>query len=128
MSGLDITPRVADGKQLIQAYGDGGFKVAGTRYEGSVVVFPDETVAWAAQNLDDISLQSLAAVITRADDIEILIIGCGDKFLPPPKGLRDVLKEAGVVMEWMDTGAACRTHSVLITEARKAAAALIAIG
>lgn len=127
MSGLDITPRVAEGRQLIQAYGGGGFKVAGTRYEGSILVFPEETLKWPVQTIDDITIDSLSAVADRAVDLEILIIGCGGGFQPPPKGLREALKEKGLVLEWMDTGAACRTHSVLITEERRAAAAVIAI-
>jgi uncharacterized protein len=32
-----------------------------------------------------------------------------------------------VALEWMDTGAACRTFNVLLAEDRAAAAALIAV-
>jgi uncharacterized protein len=38
------------------------------------------------------------------------------------------LRDAGVVVEAMDTGAACRTYNVLMAEGRRVAAALIAIG
>lgn len=44
MSGLDITPRPGAGKQLITSYGDGGFKISGKRYEGSLLVFPNRTI------------------------------------------------------------------------------------
>ena len=46
---------------------------------------------------------------------------------PIPGGLREGLREHGIVIEPMDTGAACRTHNVLLTEERRAAAALIAV-
>ena len=37
------------------------------------------------------------------------------------------VKEFGIVPEWMDTGAACRTFNVLLSEDRAVAAALIAV-
>ncbi|HNB26213.1 MAG TPA: Mth938-like domain-containing protein, partial [Alphaproteobacteria bacterium] len=43
------------------------------------------------------------------------------------RGLRQDLRAAGVVIEVMDTGAACRTYNVLLAEGRKVAAALIAV-
>lgn len=36
-------------------------------------------------------------------------------------------KAAGVALEWMDTGAACRTFNVLLGEERRVVAALIAV-
>ena len=70
-----------------------------------------------------------SALIAALDGkgIEILLIGCGQSFSPPPKGLRQAIKAAGMALEWMDTGAACRTYNVLQLEDRPAAAALIAV-
>ena len=45
---LDITPLVPAGRQLIEAYGNGGFVIAGTRYTASVIDLPERTLAWAA--------------------------------------------------------------------------------
>ena len=72
-----------------------------------------------------ITIENLAAAI--AEKPLILVIGCGAHFLPPTKGLRDDLRKAGIALEWMDTGAACRTFNVLLTEDRGAVAALIAV-
>jgi uncharacterized protein len=41
--------------------------------------------------------------------------------------LREALRPAGIVIEAMDTAAACRTYNVLLTEERRVAAALIAL-
>ena len=65
--------------------------------------------------------------MTGEDGVEILVVGCGAPFEPPPSGLREGLSEKGVVLEWMDTGAACRTFNVLLAEDRACAAALIAV-
>lgn len=116
---------------VIQSYGDGRFRVAGQVYEGSIIVFRDSCRPWAAAALGDLDAQELADLIARPDGgeeaPEILIFGCGAVFLPPPKGLRAALKERGIVLEWMDTGAACRTFNVLAGENRRFAAALLAV-
>ncbi len=113
---------------LLKGYGDGGFRVAGRdRLEGSHILFPEQVEPWSVRDADAITPDSLAAVIDRADEVSILIVGCGAEFIPPPEGLRSALKRSGIVLEWMDTGAACRTFNVLLIEDRPVAAALIAV-
>ena len=125
---LDITPQVADSRILLQGYGDGGFRISGAgRLEGSQILFPEKVIPWKAESFKDINLNSLGPIIIEAERIKILIIGCGNKFSPIPDMLRNGLKEEGIVLEWMDTGAACRTFNVLTVEERPVAAALIAV-
>ena len=124
---LDITPLIATGRQLIQRYGEGGFRVAGEDYPGSVMVLSEVTLPWDVQDAGEISLASLSAVLGAVPAPEILLVGCGPRFTAPPKELRAGLREKGIVLEWMDTGAACRTFNVLLAEERAAAAALIAV-
>ena len=45
-----------------------------------------------------------------------------------PQSLRAPLRADGIVIEPMDTGAAARTFNLLLSEDRKVAAALIALG
>ena len=125
MSGLDITPSIPQGRQLIQSYGDGGFRIAGVVHMGSVLVLQDRTLAWSVSNVDDVTAASLPAA--DLDGIDILLVGCGGRFVAPPLALRTGLQSLGVVPEWMDTGAACRTFNVLLAEERRVAAALIAV-
>ncbi len=124
--GLDITPEIPAGRQLIESYGGGRFHIAGRTHEGSVLVFPERTVPWPVSAAPDITLESLVEV-TGDGGVEILIVGCGAAFEPPPPGLREGLSEKGVVLEWMDTGAASRTFNVLLAEDRACAAAMIAV-
>ncbi len=44
-----------------------------------------------------------------------------------PEALRRFLKEAGIGLDVMQTGAAARTYNILMAENRKVAAALIAV-
>jgi len=92
-----------------------------------MVVFPDHSSAWDVQSVADLTLESLLPVIESSEITDILIVGCGPVFVDEPAGLRDGLRKHGIVLEWMDTGAACRTYNVLLAEDRRLAAALIAV-
>jgi len=103
------------------------FRIAGEAHQGSVIVLPERTLPWAVREAATITLPSLAQVTEAESQADILVIGCGPRFEPLPEGLREGLKQAGLVLEWMDTGAACRTFNVLLAEERACAAALIAV-
>jgi uncharacterized protein len=117
----DVTPLVPAGRKLITAYGDGGFKIAGEAFTGSVLVFPEQVLAWDAA----LTAESLAPV--AAAKVEILLIGCGSSMAFIAPELRATLRQSGVVIDAMDTGAAARTFNVLLAEGRKVAAALVAV-
>ena len=115
------------GRKTIQAYGNGGFTIDRVRFEGSVLVFPLRVVAWPVTRFDEVTVDSVADALSGMSGVELLLVGCGTRGEPAPAALRDGLREAGVVADFMDTGAACRTFNVLMSEDRRAAAALIAV-
>lgn len=127
MAGLDITPKVPAGRTLIQGYGGGGFRINGVAVAGSHLVFPGGSERWRVDHVDALTPESLHAVTDRADTVRILLIGCGRTGAPPRPAVAEALRAHGIVAEWMDTGAACRTFNVLVGEDRPVAAALIAI-
>lgn len=125
---MDVTPLVPKGRQLIQGYGDNGFRISGTRHEGSVWILPEQTIAWPVSQISEVSPDSLKELIAlSAQHVRILLIGTGKTMLPMPMAWRTMAREADVALEAMDTGAACRTYNVLLTEERSVAAALIAV-
>jgi uncharacterized protein len=124
---MEVRPTGAAGPQLIQGYDEGGFKIAGTRHAGSVLVLPDQTLAWPVSAPEEVTAESLAPVRTADPAIEILVLGCGARFVPVPAQLRAALKADGIVVEAMATGSACRTYNLLLAENRRVAAALIAL-
>jgi uncharacterized protein len=124
---MDITPVISETHQLIQGYGEGGFRVAGTDYTGSLLVFPGETHKWAVNNMTQLTLESLQPLIERASEIELLLIGCGSTQGFISSKLREGLRHYHIPIDSMDTGAACRTFNILLAEERRVAAALIAI-
>lgn len=114
-------------RQLIQTYGPGRFRISDVDHQGAVLVLPHRTLAWAVTAAVDIAADNITAVLETVPAIEVLLVGCGPRasFLPPSK--RDAFKAYGMVLEVMDTGAACRTYNVLLAEGRRVAAALLPV-
>jgi len=124
---MDITPLVPAERQIIRGYGGGGFRVAGAVYRGSILVMPAITRPWPVTAPSDADLENLAPILDAAAAIELLLLGCGRRGGMVSPALRQELRARGVVLDVMDTGAACRTYNVLLAEDRGVAAALIAV-
>lgn len=124
---MDLLPRIPADRQVINAYGDGGFRISGKHWTEPVLVFPGQTIAWAATSFAEVSLASLEPVFQVTPAVELLLLGCGPSIAFVPKALRAEVKARGVVIEALDTGAACRTYNLLMGEGRRVAAALIPV-
>ncbi len=121
---MNVTRNEPGDRQLIQRYGENSFTVSGTRHTGSILVLPTATAAWEARGIADIDGASLANTL-RAANVTLCLIGCGARTELIPQSLRDALRAAGVSVDAMETGAACRTYNMLVGEGRAVAAALI---
>ncbi len=124
-SAIEITPMVADGIPVITSYGGGGFRIEQQLFTGSIIILPGLVQQSQLAFDEGFQAEMLRPVYDAADQIDMLIVGCGETFYGPPEGLQAGLKKHGIVLEWMDTGAACRTFNVLLSEHRRVAAALI---
>ena len=120
---MDVTPLIPSDRKIIQGYGDGGFRISGERHEGSVIVFPTQLLSWDGE----LTAESLAPIAAAEPKVQILLLGTGAKMILPPPELRRFFREQGITLDAMDTGAACRTYSVLLGEERRIAAALVAV-
>ncbi len=124
---IDVTPMVASGRKIVSSYGDGLFRFGNEKAEGSVLLFPGEFLSWPHQDISTVTEESFAEVISRAGEVDILLLGMGPRMQPVKTAWRNALRPHGIVIEPMDTGAACRTFNVLLSEERRVAAALIAV-
>jgi uncharacterized protein len=125
---MDVTPLIPEGRQIIQGYGPKGFKVSGVSFEGPIIVSPMQTQEWnAPEAFSALQESDFSAIEADAANIDVLLLGCGARgeFFPPE--LRAALRAKGLVVETMDTGAACRTYNVLMAEGRRVAAALMPV-
>ena len=113
--------------QLIRSYGPGHFLIGDRHWHAPVLVTPAVTVEWRVARAEDLALDNLAPLGEAPTPTELLVVGCGPRpvFLPP--ALRAALKDAGMALEIVDTGSACRIYNVLLAEGRRVAAALIPV-
>lgn len=124
---MEITPLIPEGRQVVDSYGDGRFRISGISIEGSVLVLPSRTITWPVADMAGLTLDSLAPVLAATPAVEVLLVGCGRRLVPLPPALKAELRARGIGSDPMDTGAACRTYNVLMAEGRRVAAALIAV-
>ena len=115
------------GRHLIDAYGNGGFRFAEMSHRGSILVLPSGIRAWSTTEPKAIDRAALRPVVAEGRAVELLLIGTGLDIAPFPDSLRRWLREAGIGLDVMQTGAAARTYNILMAENRKVAAALIAV-
>lgn len=124
---MDLLPRIPADRQVINAYGDGGFRISGKHWTESVLVFPGAALPWGIAGIAELSVASLEPAFDPALGIELLLLGCGPSMVFINKALRADIRARGLVIEPLDTGAACRTYNLLMGEGRRVAAALIPV-
>ena len=124
---LEASPVLSFDKQYIQSYGDAGFKVSDKAYTTPIIVFPESIEKWVLYKENEFSIKNFNTFLELENKPEILLIGCGKVAKLVPEEIRDIMRNQGIVVEPMGTGAACRTFNVLVLEERNVAAALLPI-
>ncbi|SER52634.1 Uncharacterized conserved protein, contains Mth938-like domain [Tranquillimonas rosea] len=109
-----------DDSRPIDGYGPGFFRIGGEVIEGAVLLRPEGPLGWGGYD-DREGLRAVAATV------DVLFVGTGAETAHIPRDLRDELEEAGLGVEAMATGPACRTYNVLLSEGRRIAAALLPV-
>ena len=113
------------GINLITAFDSGAITINGERHTGNLLVGEQAIIApWASGGFDALTAQELARALELAPQVLLLGTGSTQRF-PEPALLRPLI-DAGVGVEVMNLGAACRTFNILVTEGRAVVAALIA--
>jgi len=125
---MDIKRIAPTDSQHIQRYGPGGFVVSGIEYTGPVIVFPKITQVWAVKRPCDLMSGDFVSILDQASELDLCLLGVGGTMHKVSEDVRETLRAAGVNIEPMDTGAACRTFNVLLAEGRAVAAALFPTG
>lgn len=125
---MDVTPLIPEGRQIIQRYSHGRFKISGHEYDTPVIVLPDAVIEWQVSAApDELGAASFAQAEKMAGELDVVLVGTGAQMIFMPPGLRQSLKDRGISIDVMDTGAACRTYNVLMAEGRRVAALLLPV-
>jgi len=124
---MDVTPLIQSGRQIVQSYGQGGFRISGQMFQGAVIITPEDTALWdVPADFSAVNADHFAPLAAMAATLDVLLIGSGAQGAYNP-GLQQQLKARGLSAEIMDSGAACRTYNVLMAEGRRLAAALLPV-
>ncbi|OAB56599.1 hypothetical protein AY599_23955 [Leptolyngbya valderiana BDU 20041] len=110
----------------IDAFGEGGFRIAGARKEGSQLIVDGAARPWPADP-DALTPEDFRVFLARDDRPDMVVLGVGPSLKHPPAAVRKAFREAGVGLEVLDTATACRTYNLLAGEARRVCAALVAV-
>ena len=107
-----------EGVTPIDGYGPGFFRVAGQRHAGAMVLLPGGRSSWGGYG-------DTARLVAAAGDVDVVLVGTGPEMTALPRGFRGALEDAGIGVEVMASGQACRTYNVLLGEGRRVGAALL---
>ena len=124
---MDLQPIQRPDQMMIQGYGKGGFRVSDRVHQGSVIVTETRVLPWSIKAIGDLDEASFDDLIAAGPLPEVILLGCGDRMALIPSALKKALRAKGLVIDPMDTGAACRTFNILLSEDRRVAACLVAI-
>ncbi len=125
---MDVTPLIRANQNVIQSYTKGVFKISSVIYNSPVIVAPDMVNVWKIPNVrgvSDLKLEHFYDLIKTSDNIDVMLLGSGAKMNFLPRELKVLLKENGLKIDVMDTGAACRTYNVLMADGRRVVCALL---
>ena len=124
---MDVTPLVSKGRQLIESYGDGAFKISGVVYTAPVIVFPESGFSPENFEADKSNFRLLREVFQTSYRPSVLLYGTGKNTSLIPEIEKEFVREQNCVLDIMNTGAACRTFNVLCAEDRRVAAVLFPV-
>jgi uncharacterized protein len=111
---------------LIRTYAPGLVVVNDQTYRNSLIVLPDRVIPdWPPRSVETLAAGHVE--ILAALETEVVLFGTGRRLRFPDSRLLAPLISAGMGFEIMDTGAACRTYNILMSEGRNVAAALLMI-
>jgi uncharacterized protein len=108
----------------IKSYQPGAIKINDHRYLYSLIITPTKLIEnWRPQTANGLVKEDFTDIAHLQP--AILLIGTGQEHAILPMSLYGELINAGIGVEVMSTGAACRTFNALVAENRNVIAALI---
>ncbi len=107
----------------IQRIDSNGITVNNKVYSQNIIVMPNKIVDWNATSFTNFQVSDFQQICDLQP--ELVLLGTGDISIFPDTELLVPLIEAKIGLEIMNTIAACHTYTLLRSEGRKVAAALL---
>ncbi|MCW9012806.1 MAG: Mth938-like domain-containing protein [Gammaproteobacteria bacterium] len=112
------------GSNVIRAYQHDQININGALFSQSLVLNDRQIIKdWPLTDINQLTAEHLAPILAMKP--EVILIGTGQKLTFPPASSYASVIHQGIGIEFMDSGAACRTFNVLVSENRTVVAGII---
>ena len=109
---------------FITAYDDTSIQINGKNFSSALVIAQDALIIdWAPASIETLLPEHIDTIANL--EPELVLLGTGAKLIFPELKTYAKLIQQGIGVEVMDTGAACRTYNILISEGRRVVAGMI---
>jgi uncharacterized protein len=121
---MRFTQDSSSAANLVRAYGSGELRVNDEVYRSAIILSASAVHATPEiRDMEDLVRLDPSRIL--ALDPELVLLGTGARQIFPAASFRAQFLSAGIGVEVMDTGAACRTFNVLVAEQRRVVALLM---
>lgn len=121
---MELNLDTGAGRYQIRGYAKDYIQVNDQKIRHSIIIMPNQLVdPWPPHRIADLTTDYLQKIIDLRPSI--VLLGSGEDLAFPDPALLNVFYQQKIGIEVMNNGAACRTYTVLISEGRNVAAALL---
>jgi uncharacterized protein len=109
---------------VITAYDSDGVSINGKKFNQSLIVTSTQlNEDWGLDSIETLQPDHVELILSL--DPELIVIGTGNRLIFPAVEMYSAIIKRGIGVDFMDTGAACRTYNILMSESRNVVAGLI---
>ena len=109
---------------VITSYDAMSIEINGKKFNSSLIVAPDTLdTGWPPTSIESLQAEHFRNFIDL--EPEMILLGTGATLTFPAVETYAELIQLGIGVDFMDTGAACRTYNILMGEGRRVIAGLI---
>lgn len=109
---------------VITAYDNGTVSVNGKTFQQSLIISTTKlNENWGLSAIESLSEKHIDQILSLQP--ELILIGTGERLKFPAVDKYAAIIHRGIGVDFMDTGAACRTYNILMSEGRNVVAGLI---
>lgn len=121
---MELNLDTGEGHYQIRAYTKDFIQINEQKICHSLIVMPDKLInPWSPHTITDLTTEDLQIIIDLQPSI--VLLGSGENLAFPHPQLLNTFYQQKIGIEVMNNGAACRTYTVLMSEGRNVAAALL---
>lgn len=124
---MEMEAAPTSGKILVKSYSPGQFEIGKEVYRCSIFLYENTVFKLDSSTTEELTKAMLTKLFDAQSKVDVFLIGWGTHQGRLNTHLNNALEMAGIGVDIMNTGAACRTYNVLALDEREVAAVLLAL-